>query len=210
MEEIWKPVKFYKSNVFYDFTDFYEVSNLGRVRALDRIVINKKGVKVFKKGCILKPHKNNRGYDCVNLWLNNNCNHVLVHRLVGFAFILNPENKPEIDHVIPVSNGGTNEATNLRWVYKIENRNNEQTIKNTRGSGDKRSIPIIFINNDGKIKYYEGMRECERDGFGDHGMIKKYCKYNSQHEIPLLNRKGYTWYYVDDYIIKFLQIKIEN
>ena len=50
MEEIWKPVKFYKSNVFYDFTDFYEVSNLGRVRALDRIVINKKGIKVFKKG----------------------------------------------------------------------------------------------------------------------------------------------------------------
>lgn len=86
------------------------------------------------------------------MWLNNNCNHVLVHRLVGFAFIPNPENKPEIDHVIPVSNGGTNEATNLRWVYKIENRNNEQTIKNTRGSGDKRSIPIIFINNDGKIK----------------------------------------------------------
>lgn len=51
----------------------------------------------------------------------------LVHRLVAEVYIPNPENKPYIDHIIPVSDGGTNDVSNLRWCTHEENCNNELT-----------------------------------------------------------------------------------
>ena len=63
----------------------YFVSNTGLVR-------NKKGV-------ILKPTKNITGYMIVGLYRNKTMTKMKVHRLVALAFIPNPENKPQIDHI---------------------------------------------------------------------------------------------------------------
>ena len=50
-----------------------------------------------------------------------------VHRLVAQAFVPNPENKPQVDHID--SNPLNNEASNLRWVSQEEQLNNEETKK---------------------------------------------------------------------------------
>ena len=53
--------------------------------------------------------------------------HYAVHRLVAQAFIPNPENKTEVDHID--SNPANNDVTNLRWVNHEEQYRNEETIK---------------------------------------------------------------------------------
>lgn len=52
----------------------------------------------------------------------------LYHRVIAYYFIPNPQNKPEVDHIIPLSQGGTDDASNLRWVTSSENSRNPLTL----------------------------------------------------------------------------------
>ena len=110
MEEIWKDVVGYEG--------LYQVSNLGRVKSL-RIKRHKDGVMTTK------TRKN--GYVFIFLRVNNKRIWKSVHRLVAIAFIPNPENKPEIDHID--GNRSNNVVTNLRWATPKENSNNPITIE---------------------------------------------------------------------------------
>lgn len=119
MEEIWKDIKGYEG--------LYQVSNLGRVKSLQRYVKSWKYGKMLRKERFLSLTCNTQGYRVVGLRKNNETKQFKVHRLVGEAFIPNPENKPHIDHIIPVSDGGTDEVWNLRWCTQKENNNNQIT-----------------------------------------------------------------------------------
>lgn len=113
MEEIWKPVKGYEG--------YYEVSNLGRVRSLDRTVIDKGGRPQVKKGCILKSRPDRQGYIVVALSKNRHYLHKCVHTLVADAFIPNPDNLPQINHKDEVKSN--NVFTNLEWCTSKYNAN---------------------------------------------------------------------------------------
>ena len=73
------------------------------------------------KGC-----KRRDGYRKVTI----NGKHYFMHRLMAEAFIPNPDNLPEVDHIIPLKNGGTNDVSNLRWCSHKENLNNPMSLKN--------------------------------------------------------------------------------
>ena len=93
-------------------------------------VSNKGNVKNNKRNKKLKPQIDDQGYKHVALYLNGKPYRKQIHRLVALAFIPNPENKPCVDHILPIMNGGTNEVENLRWATWKENSNNELSIKN--------------------------------------------------------------------------------
>ena len=117
--EVWKPVITDKE----DYTGLYEVSNLGRVRSLDRY--DNRGCK--RKGQILTPYKTKNGYLEIGLYKDGKSKRLRINRLVAFAFIPNPENKPYVDHINTIRT--KNEVWNLRWVTPSENNNNEITLK---------------------------------------------------------------------------------
>lgn len=118
----WKDIEGYEG--------LYQVSTDGRVRSIDRYIKYKNGKIRFIKGNLIKCKLNNRDYLIISLSKNSKQKTYLIHRLVAEAFIPNPNNKPCVDHIIPLSQGGTNEVTNLRWVTHKENNNNPLTIKN--------------------------------------------------------------------------------
>lgn len=121
------------------FEGLYQVSNLGNVKRI-------KNGSGTQPGRILKP-RINRGYYRVNLSKNSHTTDKRIHRLVAQAFIPNPENKPEIDHID--GNVQNNNIDNLRWVTPKENMQNENTKdvlinrKKRYGKENHSSRPII-------------------------------------------------------------------
>lgn len=103
--EKWLPVVGWES--------YYEVSNYGRVRSLDRIVY--KGSRagyVLKKGRYLKTFEKN-GYLFLILTVEGKTKNVYVHRLVAEAFLPNPNNLPCINHKDECKTN--NLVSNLEW-----------------------------------------------------------------------------------------------
>ena len=86
------------------------------------------------KGRFLKPATQKNGYRRVCLSRDKKPKMFLVHRLVAQAFIPNPDNKPEVDHIN--NNPHDNRLENLRWVTKSENGQN-QGKRITNKSGHK-------------------------------------------------------------------------
>ena len=107
MLELWKPVA--------GFEGEYEVSSKGRVKSLDRTVLNSLGRKYNIKGCIRKNVLHNTGYEVVRLGNNT----FRVHRLVACAFLQNPDNKPFVNH--KDGDKRNNKLENLEWATEQEN-----------------------------------------------------------------------------------------
>lgn len=129
-KEIWKPVVGYEG--------FYEVSNIGRVRSLDRISpsFHKKFnvVRYFPvKGRILKQRVCPLGYCEVRLCRGGVLKAFSVHRLVAQAFIPNPDNLPQVNHID--ENPSNNCDWNLEWCdckYNINFGNRKVKMMYTR------------------------------------------------------------------------------
>ena len=98
----WKPVVGYEG--------LYEVSNMGRVKSLKRLRTKER---------IIAQFQNHRGYARVTLWKDNSQKKYSVHRLVAEAFIPNPNNLPEVNHID--GDKQNNHMDNLEWCTRSEN-----------------------------------------------------------------------------------------
>lgn len=105
-EEQWLPVRGYE--------DIYEVSNLGRVRSLPRMVLSRWNRYRRIPGVVLRGHMDRNGYHCVRLWRKQASKTMSVHRLVALAFLADSYFAgAQVCH-----NDGdqtNNHVSNLRW-----------------------------------------------------------------------------------------------
>jgi len=109
--EIWLPIK--------GFEDYYEVSNLGRFRSKDRVLIRSTGVQQKCKGKILKNNYYTNGYVQLILYVEKQRFNFIAHRVVADHFIPNPDNLPIINHLDLIK--WNNRVVNLEWCTKSEN-----------------------------------------------------------------------------------------
>ena len=110
MEEIWKDIKGYEGT--------YQVSTLGRVKSVGRILSYKNHQDREQKETVMNPYKS-RDYLGIVLYSCGKRKSFLVHRLVANAFIPNPDNKEEVNH--KNGNKHDNRVENLEWVTHSEN-----------------------------------------------------------------------------------------
>lgn len=89
-KEIWKDIP--------NFEDRYRVSNLGRVRSKDWIIIRGDGLPYTNRGQLLTQTKNTDGYPTVCMKKGDIKKTVTVHRIVGLLFVDNPNNNPLVLH----------------------------------------------------------------------------------------------------------------
>lgn len=114
-QEDWKPSPRCKD---YEISRYGEIYFKGNVEGTLR-----------RKSGICTQHVDKNGYRTAALNYDGIKTREYVHRLVAEAWIPNPENKTEIDHIIPIREGGTDDVDNLRWVTHKENYENTRTKK---------------------------------------------------------------------------------
>lgn len=152
-KERWKDIAGYEG--------YYQVSNRGRIRSLDRLVHYKDGRKANYKGRLVAVNSRPNGYLKANLYKNHTMKNVSVHRLVAEAFIPNPEGHPEINHKDEVKTN--NDVSNLEWCTSSYNSNYGTAKKRW---AKKNSIPVKGIHIEtGDVIYLKSMTEGEKYGF---------------------------------------------
>lgn len=107
MMEEWKDIE--------GFEGYYQVSSLGRVRSLDRMVRSavKSGYRT-SRGIVMRQDVGRFGYCRVPLSMKRKTVAYLIHRLVATAFIPNPNNHPAVNHID--GNKLNNAVENLEWI----------------------------------------------------------------------------------------------
>ena len=158
MIEEWRDVKGYEG--------LYQVSNLGRVKSLEKYVsrIDRGVLKTsFYPEKIFKTRVNTCGDITIDLTKDKVRKSYLVHRLVAIAFIPNPENLPVINHKDEVKTN--NVVSNLEWCTKLYNNIYNDKAKKT---GLKQSISILQYDLKGNfIKEWVSTRDAARGLGGD-------------------------------------------
>jgi hypothetical protein len=152
INEVWKII---------DSTDGeYQVSNKGRVKSLK-----------YGKERILKPfysgkiQKNGSRYLTVHLGKSGNTK--MVHRLVALAFIPNPENKTQVNHID--GNKNNNDSNNLEWTTNQENMSHAISMGLNGYSGVKNANykgGISGFDLDGNLVIqFSGVKDIQNKGF---------------------------------------------
>lgn len=156
MEEVWRQIVGYEN--------WYEVSNLGRVRSLDRIIIYKNGRKRKHKSKYLNSSSCYK-YPIVVLYSKNKLGKIfLIHRLVAEHFIPNPNRKKTVNH--KNGNKKDNRAENLEWSSYKEN--NIHALKNglRKKSGEGEKSPYHKLTKEDVLsirkKYKKGINDTNR------------------------------------------------
>jgi len=146
MKETWEFIRGYEG--------YYQISNLGNVRSVDRVVIGKDGSLNKKIGVIKTKRLGNSGYLYVSLYKNNEVKNRDVHRLVAETFLDIVDGKHYVNHIN--GNKKDNSINNLEYVTQTENIHHywNKTYNKKRGAYfDKRSSKwYSTIRANGKYK----------------------------------------------------------
>ena len=179
MQEIWKDIVGYEG--------VYQISNFGNVRSLKYWSnIHKKYYDRIK---ILKKRNNNLGYEVINLSKFGIKKYYTIHRLVAKAFIPNPNNYKEINHID--GNKRNNYVDNLEWCTRSQNMLHayNKGLKKGISKYNKKVLQIL----DGKIiKIWNNISEIKNTLHLDYSSIFQCC-----------NKKrnkcgGYKWEYAKE------------
>jgi hypothetical protein len=150
-QEVWKSISNYEG--------FYEISNFGRVRSLERMVLcMQKGKPTYKPvpNRILKPTPDKDGYLLVFLKKNGR-KAAKVHRLVAIAFIHNPQNKPEVNHKNFIKTDNT--VDNLEWATPLENTGHNMKFGNRPKMPLGEKAPIAKLSNSQRLEIYNACKD---------------------------------------------------
>lgn len=173
--EVWRPVKGYEG--------YYEVSNLGRVRSLDRYVQYRFGLRLIK-GRILKQRLWGN-YKTVTFTVDRVEDRRYIHRIVAESFIPNPQNLPFVNH--KDEDKLNNASYNLEWCTHSYNMNYGTRTERYIST---RSIPIEQLTLKGKhVAYYKNAREVDRLSGGRFKNTHIYDAINGGLETAY----GYLW-----------------
>ena len=189
MEETWKDISGYEG--------FYQISNLGKVKALPR----EKNNQYSNKEIILKQSNDNKGYLQVVLNKEGKRKGFKVHRLVAEAFLnknnfksMKQENrkkininKLEVNH-IKENEKHNNSVNNLEWCTKLYNCN--------YGNRNKKVAHFKKINqydlNNNFIKQWNSIKEANE--------ITNICRASISSCLRKITKQagGYIWRYCDE------------
>lgn len=132
----------------------------------------------YDNGILRKGHINADGYVRHSYMCEDGKWHLIFEHVAKWEYFNGkiPEDM-EIDHIIPISEGGTNKLSNLRCVTRLQNNNNPNTRANNsraRINGSK-SRPVLQTKEDGEVIRWASIAEAGRNGYS-HNCIVLCCQ----------------------------------
>lgn len=199
MKEEWRTIK--------ETNNKYSVSNLGNVRRNEHYTIvspnsnHFNGTKLFYKEKEVKGYINKEGYKTVYLQID--CNKRVakkVHRLVAEAFIPNPNNLPQVNHID--ENRLNNSIQNLEWCNAKYNANHGTRKDKLRKTSGIRVAQYDLSGN--LIKVWDSISQASKHfGCKTTACIRRVCK-----QCPgRYTYKNFIWKYVDKKVIGDCSLK---
>ena len=177
-EEIWKALPGVTG---------IEVSTLGRVRMLDRLVSSEKYTR-FTKGRILNQYDNGSGYFIATIPIDCKWTPKKVHRLVAQAFIPNPENLPQVNH--RDCDRKNNNVDNLEWCDNSYNMRYRE--KYGKSQAESAGRPLFVINLvTSEVSHFRSQKEAGQALGISTGNINRVIKGG-------LKQAGGFWFVNDD------------
>lgn len=173
--EIWMDI--------FGYEDSYQISSLGRVKSLHRIVRNSSG-RSFLPERILKPCINSNGYYQVALNKKNKHEPIAIHSLVARHFIPNPNSKPSVNHID--GDKLNNLADNLEWATWSENLKHAYD-NNLRSPVGKKIVQMDLHGN--KIKEWSSAVSAAKELNIPHQHIQRVCSGKRR------STRGFKWVY---------------
>ncbi len=136
--EAWVDVKGYEGA--------YQVSSLGRIQSLDRVILKKNNTSRFQKGKIVRPKMNMGGYQTIHFRKNGECHFRTVHRVVMENLTIQNTVKPFVNHINSIKTD--NRLENLEWVTPQENMDhmakNHRSCKGTKNWSAKLDVEKVL------------------------------------------------------------------
>lgn len=162
--EKWKDIIGYEGR--------YQVSDCGRICSV------KHGKRKF-----LKPNDAKKGYLQVTLYKGGTRRSHNIHRLVAVAFVPNPENLPEVNHID--ENSFNNCSINLEWCTPKYNSNygtrGQRISAKITGKG---GIKVVAINNNGEVVHeFPSICNASKVLGVSHAPVQRCVKMNMQNPI---------------------------
>lgn len=166
-----------------DYEGLYQISNLGRVRSLERFRQNHSKIQLTPEK-IKATRRDSQGYLLLDLYKNNKQKTIRVHQLVAIVFIENSENKKTVNHID--GNKSNNNANNLEWAshkeqnihfYKNGLKSKSNIDKSVKAMNSKSSKRVKCLNNQ---KEYESASEAARTIGISPSLLTRCCRKKSK------------------------------
>lgn len=179
-----KQIKGYEG--LYTITENGVIYSLGKGLSTNPMFSEKRAISL---------KKTQNGYIACKLFKDGKRKYFFVHRLVAQSFIVNPENKPEINHID--GNKANNHTSNLEWVTSSENQKHafREGLQKRRAGADSKcskSVKQVDCKTGEVLSVWPSIKEIKRvlgfNSFGIIGCCKQKPKYRTAY--------GFKWSYV--------------